>query len=99
MVEKKTEEVDVEKQFKAANEIITKGGKDGPKMSNADKLKFYALFKQSTTGKCNIKAPSSMQMVAKAKYDAWNALGSMTQVEAKKQFVQQFTKVMPNAKL
>ena len=30
MVENKTEEVDVDKRFKAANEIITKGGKDGP---------------------------------------------------------------------
>jgi len=45
MVEKKTEEADVEKQFKAANDIISKGGKDGPKLSNTDKLKFYALFK------------------------------------------------------
>lgn len=51
---------DIEKQFNTANEIISKGGNNGPKLSNADKLKFYALFKQATVGKCNGKAPSSI---------------------------------------
>ena len=71
-------EAEIEKQFKAAQDIISKGGKEGPKLSNNEKLVFYGLYKQATVGKCNIKAPGRLDVVARAKYDAWNALGSMS---------------------
>lgn len=89
----------VDKQFAAAQAYISKGGKDGPKLSNNDKLKFYALFKQATVGPVNIKQPSRTSFVARAKYDAWKGLGSMSQTEAKKTFLQEFFKMQPNAKL
>eukprot|EP00602_Paraphysomonas_sp_CaronLab_P001350 CAMPEP_0185024336 /NCGR_PEP_ID=MMETSP1103-20130426/7365_1 /TAXON_ID=36769 /ORGANISM="Paraphysomonas bandaiensis, Strain Caron Lab Isolate" /LENGTH=278 /DNA_ID=CAMNT_0027557271 /DNA_START=45 /DNA_END=881 /DNA_ORIENTATION=+ len=37
------------------------------------KLQFYALYKQSTIGDVNTKQPWSINMVAKAKWDAWKA--------------------------
>lgn len=47
---------------------------------NAEKLKLYALFKQSTAGVVTTKRPGMMDFVGRAKWDAWNSLGSMSQV-------------------
>merc|ERR1719334_2634512 len=46
---------------------------------NLTKLQIYALFKQATTGKCNVKKPGMMDFVGKAKWEAWNSLGDMSQ--------------------
>lgn len=92
-------ESSVDQQFAAANQLILNGGKNGPKLSNQQKLTFYALFKQANQGECTGKQPGRAQFVARAKFDAWKALGKMTQQEAKAAFVTEFLKVMPNAKL
>ena len=47
---------------------------------NEAKLKIYGLFKQANVGPCNAKKPSSFNMVAKFKYEAWNGLGTMSKV-------------------
>lgn len=55
---------------------------------NETKLKIYALFKQSTTGAVTTKRPGMMDFVGRAKWDAWNALGKMSQEEAQKTYIQ-----------
>lgn len=50
------------------------------------KLKLYALFKQSTIGRCTTSKPSVLDFIGRAKWDAWNSLGSMNQAEAKQQY-------------
>jgi len=55
--------------------------------SNDDKLRLYGLFKQANSGQCNIARPSTFNMVARAKYESWNRLGSMSQAEAREQYV------------
>ncbi|MPC91012.1 Enoyl-CoA delta isomerase 2, mitochondrial [Portunus trituberculatus] len=55
---------------------------------NETKLKIYALFKQATTGSVTTKRPGMMDFVGRAKWDAWNALGNMTQEEAQKAYIQ-----------
>lgn len=47
----------------------------------------YALFKQSTTGPVNTKRPSMVDFVGRAKWDAWNTLGTMTQEQAQSAYV------------
>lgn len=47
---------------------------------NQQKLKLYALYKQATVGKNTTKRPGLMDIVNKAKWDAWNALGEMSKV-------------------
>lgn len=44
----------IDKQFASALAQVNAGGKDAPKLSNSEKLVFYALFKQANVGKCNI---------------------------------------------
>lgn len=55
---------------------------------NETKLKMYALFKQATTGSVTTKRPGMMDFVGRAKWDAWNSLGNMTQEEAQKAYIQ-----------
>ncbi|XP_075682790.1 enoyl-CoA delta isomerase 2-like [Rhinoderma darwinii] len=55
---------------------------------NDIKLKLYALFKQATQGSCNTPKPGMLDFVNKAKWDAWNSLGSLSKDEARKSYVE-----------
>uniref|UniRef100_A0A3B3ZB54 ACB domain-containing protein n=1 Tax=Periophthalmus magnuspinnatus TaxID=409849 RepID=A0A3B3ZB54_9GOBI len=50
---------------------------------NEAKLKIYALFKQSTVGCCSTARPGMLDFINRAKWDAWNALGDISQVSSK----------------
>lgn len=89
----------IDKQFASALVQVNAGGKDAPKLSNSEKLAFYALFKQANIGKCNIPQPSRLKIADRMKWDAWNKLGSMSQSDAKAKFVAEFMKMQPKAKL
>ncbi|KAL8583176.1 hypothetical protein ACOMHN_046560 [Nucella lapillus] len=54
---------------------------------NAVKLKIYALFKQATNGQCNADKPGAFDFVGKAKWEAWNSLGGMSQDDAQKEYI------------
>lgn len=54
---------------------------------NEAKLKIYGLFKQANVGPCNAKKPSSFNMVAKFKYEAWNGLGTMSKDDAMEAYI------------
>lgn len=74
---------EVKSNFKYAVEEIRNSetnNNNGP--SNEEKLKFYGLYKQATIGKCNIAQPWAIQIVERAKWDAWDALGNMTKETA-----------------
>ncbi|XP_007522269.3 enoyl-CoA delta isomerase 2 isoform X1 [Erinaceus europaeus] len=54
---------------------------------NEVKLKLYALYKQATEGPCNIPKPGAFDFVNKAKWDAWNGLGSLPKETARQNYV------------
>ncbi|XP_072459808.1 enoyl-CoA delta isomerase 2 isoform X2 [Notamacropus eugenii] len=54
---------------------------------NEVKLKLYALFKQATEGPCTSPKPSMLDFVNKAKWDAWNTLGSLPKDTARQNYV------------
>lgn len=74
----------MQQQFEQAKERLGKLKEDP---GNETKLKMYALFKQGTTGKVNTKQPGMLDFVGRAKWDAWNSLGDMTQEKAMKAYV------------
>lgn len=53
---------------------------------NRVKLQIYALFKQATQGPCTTSSPGMLDFVNRAKWDAWKALGSISQEEARQQY-------------
>ncbi|NWT25024.1 ECI2 isomerase, partial [Cardinalis cardinalis] len=55
---------------------------------NEMKLKLYALFKQATEGPCNAPKPGMLDFVKKAKWDAWNSLGNLSQDDARQKYAE-----------
>lgn len=73
---KKTE---LEQNFEVAVDAIKNSDPDAPKRpSNDEKLRFYGLYKQATSGDCNVSQPWAIQVVDRAKWDAWNANKGMS---------------------
>lgn len=54
---------------------------------NATLLKIYALYKQGSIGDNAEKKPGFGDMVARAKWDAWNGLKGTPADDAKQQYV------------
>ncbi|XP_006888788.1 PREDICTED: enoyl-CoA delta isomerase 2, mitochondrial [Elephantulus edwardii] len=55
---------------------------------NEAKLKLYALYKQATEGPCNMPKPGMFDLINKAKWDAWSALGSLPKETARQNYVE-----------
>jgi diazepam-binding inhibitor (GABA receptor modulating acyl-CoA-binding protein) len=54
---------------------------------NMTMLKLYALYKQGSSGDVDGKRPGFTDMVARAKWDAWNELKGQTSDEAKQAYI------------
>jgi len=54
---------------------------------NMTLLKIYALFKQASAGDATGERPGMTDFVARAKFDAWDALKGTSQDEAKQQYI------------
>lgn len=54
---------------------------------NMTLLKIYALYKQGSTGDNTEKKPGFSEMVARAKWEAWNNLKGVSQEDAMQQYV------------
>ncbi|MES1979637.1 MAG: acyl-CoA-binding protein [Pseudomonadota bacterium] len=54
---------------------------------NATLLKIYALYKQGSQGDNTDKKPGFGDMVARAKWDAWNNLKGTSQDDAMQQYI------------
>ncbi|KNC54305.1 enoyl-CoA hydratase/carnithine racemase [Thecamonas trahens ATCC 50062] len=56
--------------------------------SNETLLRLYALYKQATVGPCETDRPSMLNMVNRAKWDAWHGLSDMPQEDAQDAYIQ-----------
>ena len=54
---------------------------------NATLLQLYALYKQATVGDANGKRPGMLDLVGRAKYDAWERLKGNTADQAMEQYI------------
>ena len=57
-------------------------------------LKMYALFKQANEGDVKGKAPSRLNMVARAKYQAWEKIKGMNQEDAMQAYIQEVESII-----
>ncbi|XP_043960028.1 acyl-CoA-binding domain-containing protein 5A [Gambusia affinis] len=84
-----------QKRFEAAVKVIKSLPPNGPfQPSNDMMLKFYSYYKQATIGPCNIPRPGFWDVVGKAKWDAWNSLGEMSEEEAMAAYVDQMKLIL-----
>lgn len=56
-------------------------------LDNNTLLELYGLYKQGLEGPCNTSRPSWYDVRGKSKWDAWQKLGDMSQVEAKTKYI------------
>lgn len=75
-------------KLKSAFEKAVKESKQLPeKPDNQTLLKIYSLYKQATEGDVQGKRPGLMDMVGRAKYDAWAAIEGKSADDAMKEYV------------
>ena len=81
---------DIKAEFEAALDKVKNAPADGPfKPSNDMKLQMYALFSQATKGDVSGKRPGMLDMVGRAKYDAWAKVKGMSADDAMQAYVDQ----------
>ena len=74
--------------FKAAfDQAIADSKNLSERPDNATLLKLYALYKQGSAGDNSDKKPGFSDMVARAKWDAWDKLKGMSQDDAMRQYI------------
>ena len=81
-------------ELKTQFEDILKKVKEGDvnkEPTQTQKLQLYAWYKQATEGDVKGDAPKGFDIVAKAKYAAWERVKGMTQEEAMKQYIAFFS--------
>jgi Acyl-CoA-binding protein len=75
---------DLKTQFEKAQKDVKALDK---RPSNEDLLYLYAHYKQATDGDVSGSRPGMLDMVGRAKYDAWGKLKGQTRDEAMKMYV------------
>lgn len=79
---------DIRKAFEAAIQQVQNAPKDGKFKPGVDyQLKMYSLYRQAKDGDVQGKRPGLLDMVGRAKYDAWAKLKGMAAEEAMRQYV------------
>ncbi|KIO13091.1 hypothetical protein M404DRAFT_124849 [Pisolithus tinctorius Marx 270] len=82
-------------QFNRAVEIVQGLPKTGPIQTGyEEKLNMYSLYKQATIGNVTSPRPGLLDMLGRAKWDAWAKLKDMNPYEAKWRYVDALLKVL-----
>lgn len=59
-------------------------------------LEFYGLYKQATVGPCNTSKPGIFSVNARAKWNAWNDMGSINKECAMQKYVAKLNEIEPD---
>ena len=83
---------ELKQQFEEAVNYV-QSGQGSAKPGNEEKLKFYALFKQATSGDVSGKKPGLTEFVGRAKYSAWEQTKGMSADEAMQAYISEVEKI------
>ncbi|XP_022913820.1 acyl-CoA-binding domain-containing protein 5 [Onthophagus taurus] len=84
-----------EEKFNAAVNVIKSLPKNGSYQPSHDlMLRFYSYYKQATLGPCTGGRPAFWDVVGRAKYDAWKALGDLPKTDAMKRYVDELHSIV-----
>jgi acyl-CoA-binding protein/ribosomal protein S18 acetylase RimI-like enzyme len=90
----KNKPMDLQQQFEEAK-AVSKTLSEKP--DNETLLQLYSLYKQGSEGDVNTEAPSNpFDFVARAKYEAWEALKGKTKEEAMQGYIELVNKLATN---
>ncbi len=86
---------DLKAQFEQAqSDVKTLSKRPG----NDDMLALYALFKQGSQGDVSGSRPGMLDMVGRAKYDAWAKVKGTSKDEAMKKYVEKVAALLKSHK-
>ncbi|KAH9324443.1 hypothetical protein KI387_004621 [Taxus chinensis] len=80
----------------AASYIATMAGQSTERIPNDVQLQFYGLYKLATEGPCTVPQPSALKITARAKWHAWQRLGTMSPEAAMQKYIALLTDVRPS---
>ncbi len=75
---------DIDAAFAQAQQDVTALADDP---GNEAKLALYGLYKQATAGDVSGKKPGRLDMVGRAKYEAWSKVKGLSEGEAKQRYI------------
>lgn len=81
-------ETDLSSHFELCTQNVEQAIRAGVILTKPDMLKLYSYFKQATVGDCNTQKPGGVfAFKEKAKWDSWNELKGMNELNAKTAYV------------
>lgn len=87
---------ELEDNFGAATSYVASMAvQSSVKISNDVQLQFYGLYKIATEGPCGAPQPSALKMTARAKWNAWQRLGTMSAEAAMQKYITLLTEIQP----
>ncbi|KAG5413832.1 hypothetical protein IGI04_001399 [Brassica rapa subsp. trilocularis] len=89
------ERSELEIAFAAASNLLEESGK-GEDIGAEAKMELYGLHKIATEGSCREAQPMAVMLSARAKWNAWQRLGNMSQEEAMEQYLALVSKEIPD---
>ncbi|GAA5861548.1 hypothetical protein JCM8547_008069 [Rhodosporidiobolus lusitaniae] len=85
----------IHRRFQRAVDIIQTLPKGGPINTNYDeKLVLYSAYKQATEGDIMTSRPGLLDVLGRAKWDAWNKRKGLSQMEAERHYVEALIKIL-----
>ncbi|XP_042388425.1 acyl-CoA-binding domain-containing protein 2-like isoform X1 [Zingiber officinale] len=92
------ESTELDDAFAAATAFVaaTAADKDSAKVSNDVQLQLYGLYKIATEGPCTVPQPSALKLTARAKWNAWQRLGTMPPEDAMQKYIVIINELYPS---
>ncbi|GAA5948947.1 hypothetical protein JCM10213_005772 [Rhodosporidiobolus nylandii] len=85
----------VHERFLRALEMVQSLPKSGPIQTNYDdKLLLYSVYKQATDGDIKTSRPGLLDVLGRAKWDAWNKRKGLSAMEAERQYVEALIRIL-----
>ncbi|KAM1048108.1 hypothetical protein ACFX1X_027616 [Malus domestica] len=93
---KGVESTELDKLFNAVSAFVAAAVTDQQKVSTDVQLKLYGLYKIATEGPCSVSQPSTLKIIACAKWQAWQKLGAMHPEDVMEKYIDIVTVLYPN---
>ncbi|KAK4698886.1 hypothetical protein P7C70_g7383, partial [Phenoliferia sp. Uapishka_3] len=85
----------IDARFERAVDIIQSLPRNGPIQTNYDdKLLLYSVYKQATEGDVKTSRPGMLDILGRAKWDAWNKKKGVSEDDAKRHYVEGLVKIL-----
>ncbi|XP_018477731.1 acyl-CoA-binding domain-containing protein 3-like isoform X1 [Raphanus sativus] len=89
------ERSELEKAFATTSNLLEESGK-AEEIGDEAKMELYGLHKIATEGSCRETQPMAIMVSARAKWNAWQKLGNMSQEEAMEKYLALVSKEIPD---